>query len=410
MQKLSLLFLLVCASLAFSQTYKESLLYSFQPGEGVSPASGLAIDVNGNLYGTTQFGGQFNCGTIFEVTPQGQETVLYSFDCALNGDEPDAGVTLDSTGNIYGVTHWGGTYDLGIAFKLDTSARFTVLHNFGGPCFGVIGCMGANGDPGSDGQQPISPIVLDASGNIYGSTSQGGLLTNACVDQGVVGCGTLFKLTPTGKETQLYAFLGVGANAETPQFNVLLDAQGDLHATAFGATSVGMFFELSPPRKYFALRQNTPPSYIAQNAAGDYFGTMGLFDLGKSVGMWRYSTSSKPIFREYVFCSGCTNGVTGGSPQGPLTVASNGIVYGTMEFGGSFFSSGKGGGVVFSLNPATAQHAVLYSFPNAGTTTTDGWYPLGGVIQDATGNLYGTLSQGGTFGQGAVFKLTLQQQ
>jgi uncharacterized repeat protein (TIGR03803 family) len=153
------------------------VLYSFSGSDGAYPYAGLIADASGNLYGTTYFGGANGEGTVFKMTPSGTETVLYSFS-GSDGAYPYAGLIADASGNLYGTTHGGGAnvsfgIDYGTVFKLTPSGSETVLYSFSGS---------------SDGGFPYAGLIADASGNLYGTTYQGG----------ADGFGTVFKLTGAG--------------------------------------------------------------------------------------------------------------------------------------------------------------------------------------------------------------------
>lgn len=174
---------------------KETLLYSFARGSGgANPDSVLLLDSQGNLYGTTANGGNSECGgtgcgVIFELSPRSggswTETVLYTF-CSLSnctdGEGPVGPLTRDSSGNLYGVTVFGGAYRncngeaCGVVFKLDTSGKETVLHSFTG---------------GADGAFPSGGLTIDASGNLYGVAEEGGA---TCFTS--YTCGVVFKIIP----------------------------------------------------------------------------------------------------------------------------------------------------------------------------------------------------------------------
>src|SRR5207253_5645914 len=145
-------------------------------------------DAAGNLYGTTTSGGNFGhcgtdgCGTVFKLTPSGTETLLYRFLGTPDASYP-YGLVRDAAGNLYGTTLGGGAYGFGAVFKVTPSGEETVLHSFNLPPDGFI---------------PVGVLVLDAAGNLYGTTTGGGFY----------GLGTVFKLTPSGKETILYSFAG----------------------------------------------------------------------------------------------------------------------------------------------------------------------------------------------------------
>ena len=219
-------------------TGKEIVLYSFTGGaDGGYPYAKLIRDSSGNLYGTTEAGGNVstcNCGVVFKLDITGKETVLYSFAEYPDGSNPLAGLIRDSIGNFYGTTNGGGAYNGGTAFKLDPTDKETVLYSFSfaggggpdavlipGPPGGVYGTTsgagGASfGDPGTvfklnlsgqevvlhtflngppDGWQPLG-LVRDAIGNLYGATSFGGISNTCSAGSHVYGCGIVFKLTP----------------------------------------------------------------------------------------------------------------------------------------------------------------------------------------------------------------------
>lgn len=207
-----------------SQKGIETQLYSFLgPPDGWSPVAGLVMDAQGNLYGTTVAGGTYwyaggnNCGTVFKVTPDGTETVLYNFTGGADGDSPRAGLLLDAQGNLYGTTQEGGAYGGGTVFKLTPSGEQTVLYSFCSQAY----C--------TDGAGPVAGLIADAQGNLYGTTSGGGgncFSSSACQ-------GTVFKLDPSGAETVLYRFCAQSncADGSNPLAGLIMDAQGNLYGT-----------------------------------------------------------------------------------------------------------------------------------------------------------------------------------
>jgi uncharacterized repeat protein (TIGR03803 family) len=192
----------------------ETVLYSFKGGaDGANPAARLAKDLAGNLYGTTTAGGTYNGGTVFKLSPAGQETVLYSFGHGADGAIPIAGVTIDGTGKLYGTTSVGGAYGNGTVFQLTPSNPTwteNILHHFG---------------MGNDGGILYSGLVLDGAGNLYGAATDGG-------NGGENGGGTIFELTPSGGGwtfTVLYGLPGWGISGSFR--DLLLDASGNIYAT-----------------------------------------------------------------------------------------------------------------------------------------------------------------------------------
>jgi uncharacterized repeat protein (TIGR03803 family) len=197
----------------------ETVLHSFAGGEdGAVPLAALASDRSGNLFGTTADGGPDNEGTIFEITAAGAETILYAF---TNGGDPQASLILNKQGNLFGTTLFGGKFGDGTVFKCTPDGVETDLYTFSG---------------GNDGGAPQSSLIADNNGNLYGTTSGGG----------AHGRGTVFRLSPDGKETALYAFTG-GSDGEYPSAGLIADQNGNLFGTtsAGGTADVGVVFELS---------------------------------------------------------------------------------------------------------------------------------------------------------------------
>ena len=203
----------------------ETVLYNFSGGtDGLLPLGALLLDSAGTLYGTTEQGGDYGHGTVFKLTKKGKLTVLYSFTGADDGDAPVATLLMDATGNLFGMTSQGGTYNKGTVFKIGKSGKFTSLYTFTG---------------GADGARPLSSLILDAKGQkLLGTTMQGGS-----------GSGVVFSLSKTGKEKVLYAFTG-GADGGFPVAALLLDNAGNLYSTAEmgGSASAGVVFKLTPKK------------------------------------------------------------------------------------------------------------------------------------------------------------------
>ena len=246
-------------------SWTESVLHSFNGSDGASPEAGLTFDAAGNLYGTT--GGP---GTAFKLTPNADgswtESVLHYFKPNVLG--PEAGLIFDATGNLYGTTYGGGTDNLGTVFKLtpnaDGSWTESVLHSFNS----------------GDGANPWAGLIFDATGNLYGTTESGG----------AHNFGTVFKLTPNADrswtESVLYRFRGDPAS--TPIFaGLIFDGAGNLYGTVSGASasSGGAAFKLSPDQDggwtYSLLHvfqgkpAHTPYGGLVLGSAGTLYGTTG---------------------------------------------------------------------------------------------------------------------------------------
>jgi uncharacterized repeat protein (TIGR03803 family) len=240
---------------------------------GRPPREGLAGDGLGNLYGTTAEGGSGTkacpgvsiqgqtislggCGVVFKLDRSGNETVLYNFTGGTDGAFPSAGLVLDLAGNLYGTTWVGGDLTAsacpgssftgyppgcGVVFKLDPTGKETVLYRFTG---------------GADGSQPAAGLVWDRAGNLYGTTQGGGSTSGLCGPGPPTesGCGVVFKLDPTGKETVLYTFTG-GADGAQPTARLVWDRAGNLYGTTrqggittgvCAPTGCGVVFKLEP--------------------------------------------------------------------------------------------------------------------------------------------------------------------
>lgn len=216
------------------------MLHSFGNGnDGRAPRANLIFDASGNLYGTTFGGGSDGDGTVFELSPNGDgtwsENVLYSFQSGgTDGNWPDADLTFDPAGNLYGTTRIGGTdtFHVGTVFELSPNGHGTwtesILHSFQ--------------SDGKDGNTPLAGLVLDTAGNLYGTTEYGG--GASC------SCGTVFELSP-GKNGQWTEHILHSFNVENgsgPVAGVIFDAAGSLYGTTFsgGSRNNGTVFKLSP--------------------------------------------------------------------------------------------------------------------------------------------------------------------
>jgi uncharacterized repeat protein (TIGR03803 family) len=193
---------------------KKRTLYAFAGPDGARPGSAhLVVDKRGNLYGTTSQGGPDNHGVIFKLTPGGKETVLHSFD-GDDGDAPNAGLIADKNGNFYGTTAGGGAHLAGTVFKFTVPGEVTVLYSFAG---------------GSDGNDPLAGVILDKSGNVYGTTSAGGDSND----------GTVFGLAPDGSRI-LNMSLERAKDGAPPTGSLVMDRQGALYGTAFYGGAKGL--------------------------------------------------------------------------------------------------------------------------------------------------------------------------
>lgn len=212
----------------------ETVLHSFgsEITDGQMPIARLLLDSAGNLYGTTYSGGTQGMGTVFKVTPSGTETVLYSFAGTPDGSGPEAGLILHA-GIFYGTTYQGGASNYGTVFALTEKGQETVLHSFSALH--------------QDGHYPAAALVRDSSGNLYGTTLGGGIETKYChvIEN---GCGVIFKLSSAGKETVLHRFAGYPIEGASPISDLLRDSLGNLYGTTNvgGGAGSGTVFEFAP--------------------------------------------------------------------------------------------------------------------------------------------------------------------
>ncbi len=194
---------------SYGDFYYYQKVYAFSGSEGKLPFAGLAVDAAGNFYGTTEYGGADDCGTVFKITPDFTETALHTFTCGSDGGYPAASLILDSKGNLYGEAANGGTGcggggGCGTIFKLTPNGTFTVLHAF----------------TDDEGHIPWQGLIMDAHKNLYGVTDTAG----------AGGLGTVFKLTHKGKLIVLHAFAG-GSDGNGPGSPLIMDGSGNLYGT-----------------------------------------------------------------------------------------------------------------------------------------------------------------------------------
>ena len=366
--------------------WTETVLYVFKghaSNDGATPEGGLVIDQAGNLYGTTGYGGSgpctllggaVGCGTVYELSPPAKkgdpwtETVLYSLQGGKDGYVATGDLVSDKAGNLYGATLLGGgkgtTCDslyggqCGTVFKLSPpkqkGGKWTekVLHRFAG---------------GTDGAVPNGGLVFDSKGAAsYGTTQFGGYAGGEC---GVVGCGTVFRLSPPAKkggpwiEVVLRRFKLGKSGAAEPAAGVIFDGQGNLFSTTVG---------------------------------GGNSGSGTVFQLARdSEGKW----VERVLYR-------FRDGKDGANPFGSLVFGANGDLYGTASGGGTV-----GGGTIFQLRAAKGDSWVFSSVYEFGVPP-DGDYPGGTLVLDKSGTLFGvTLGGGhtggncGNYGCGTVFML-----
>jgi uncharacterized repeat protein (TIGR03803 family) len=418
-----------------SAEWKEKVLYSFQGiPDGSGPVGAVVFDQAGNLYGATTEGGSSSChsvtqcGTVFQLAPPAQqgdpwtETVLYVFkgNASNDGATPVGGLVIDSSGNLYGTTGYGGTGDCilvglrlgcGTVYELSPPAQKggawteTILYSF---------------PTAKQGYLPNGDLVFDSAGNLYGATMFGGGFGTTC-DPFYQYCGSVFKLSPPktkgGKWTEkvLHGFAG-GMDGLAPTGGLILDDKGAVYGTTSGGGGPGWgtAFELKQPTKkggawtekilhLFANGTDgaSPNGGLIFDTKGALYGTTLSGGLGVEGTVFRLTKTSGGRWAETILYSfSYLNTDDGTFPVGGLALDKSGDLYGTAGAGGTY-----NGGVAYRLKPAgpgkTWPLTVLYDFER----TPDGSGPEARLINDGAGSLYSTTSGGGTPGNGTVFKV-----
>lgn len=382
--------LVICFSrLLPAQT--DQTLYNFTGfGDGGNPLSSLVMDSAGNLYGTTFVGGQFGAGEVYELSPTGI-SVIYSFTGGADGANPYAAdVIFDASGNLYGTTAGGGANNLGTVFKLAPSASGwteSVLHSFAGT---------------TDGATPAAGLVFDLAGDLYGTTSVGGI-NNA---------GTVFQLKPgtngVWSEKVIHAFNT--KDGSVPNGGLVFDRANNLYGVTQGggAKSAGVVFKLTPSTKGWAISilhnftggadgGNPFAERLILDSSGRVYGTTqggGQFNGGT---VFRLTSTATGQWSDRVLYN--FNTKLAANPFSGLTMDSKGNLYGTCANGNGVTTVGA----VFEL---IAQPDDKWTEVNLHLfTRTDGQFPESALLRDASGNLYGTTLQGGASNMGVVFEI-----
>lgn len=385
--------------MAHAQTF--TVFHAFSGNDGGIPNGDLIRDQAGNFYGTTRSGqGSSLYGVVFKLDPSGSATVLHRFTNGADGAFPYGRLLRTNDGSLYGMTLGGGDPSClcGTVFKLTTDGSLTVLHTFLG---------------GEDGMQNIGQPgggLVRIGNALFGATYFGG--DPAC-DPGL-GCGVIFKLTPSGDETVLYRFSGA-ADGAFPR-DLVADSAGNIFGVAesgYSGVSVnGAVFKLDntgQPVFLYNFLGGTDGSYpywrltVAVDEPGILYGTTiagGSSGCGSGFCgvLFKLDTSNgtETVLHRFAIQPG-----DGEQPSGSVLYRA-GNLFGTTYFGGNVNGAcNLGCGVVYA-NSSTGRYRLLHSF----TGGVDGAAPNGALIQDSAGALYGAAAVGGAGNNGLIFKIT----
>ena len=351
------------------------VLYSFTSYTASAyPSAGLVQGPDGNFYGTSVGGGANYTGTVFELTPAGIFSTLYTFSAQssqapygnADGADPEGGLTLGSDGNFYGTTVSGGANANGTIFQMTPAGVLNTLYSFSATDGSAVNPYNPETSYyyNVDGDYPSGPLVEGSDGNFYGTAQVGG----------ANGTGTIFRVTPTGEYTVLHTFnanLLTGASntdGGEPMGSLVQGADGNFYGTTSfgGVNGGGTFFQITPGGVLTTLYSFAGATY---NSEGDEVNAGGAY------------------------------------PNASLILGNDGNFYGTTGSGGP-----GGNGTIFQVTPAGVLTS-LYAFSATSTQApygnADGVVPSGGLTLGSAGNFYGTTVSGGTSGAGTIFKLTV---
>jgi uncharacterized repeat protein (TIGR03803 family) len=357
-----------------SPTGQWTELYSFTGGDdGGYPLGGLAF-TDGNFYGVTLSGGAEGNGTVFSMTPSGDETPIHSFTCAVGGCVPFAGLALGPGGLLYGTTYYGGTNSFGGIFSISTAGQLTELYSF---------------TNGVDGVNVATVLAEGLDGDLYGASQSGG------TNDGASGNGTIFKITPGGTFSLLYTFTN-GADGNSPNGGLTPDASGNFYGTTAsgGAFGNGTAFELTQAGSFKVLYAftggqdgSTPGSILVLGGDGNFYGTT-LFS-GPSLGGTAFQMTPAGVVSNVL----SFNNVNSGSSPGDLVEGSDSNFYGLTIYGGS-----NGDGTIFKFSSSVQERGLQAQLPNSeysaltdlyNDTTGPGWYLHQNWSNGAADNWYG---------------------
>lgn len=354
-------------------SYTITTVASFDGTDSGAPLAPVSLDKGGNLYGTTAGGGAYGYGTVFEIA-SGTNTIttLASFDL-YDGVQPLAGVSLDGSGNLYGATPSGGANNDGTIFEIAKGSNtITVLATFSG----------------ADGGFPEGSLTLDSTGDLYGTTANGG----------AGGYGTVFEIAKGSNSITTLASFN-DTNGDSPKAGLILDGSGDLYGTAFagGANDDGTIFEIASDSNVITALASfnissgiRPLAGLALDNSGNFYGTTWEGGADGDGTVFELAKGSNTITALASF-----DGFDGTQPQDSLILDGSGNLYGTTYEGGA-----DGDGTVFEIARGSNAITTLATFDGS-----NGAQSQAGLTLDGNGDLYGTTLSGGAAGAGTVFEL-----
>jgi uncharacterized repeat protein (TIGR03803 family) len=333
-------------------------LHSFSGPDGFEPYSGLIQGPDGNFYGTTYAGGASTNGTVFRITPGGQMTVLHNFcqtDCS-DGANPVPGLMLGADGEFYGTTSGGGSSGMGTVFRMTPDGAITTLHSFAG----------------ADGATPEGGLIQTPNGSLFGTTYNGGNNNGLCLSFNAVGCGTVFRINPDGTFTTLYFFCSQNycADGSNPVATLTEGSNGELYGTTsaggitfYCQTGCGTIFKITSQGElttlYTFCSQSgctdgmLPTGSLVQVTDGNYYGTTVAG--GGTPNCSFYGQGCGTVFRVTPTGKLTTlmlfNPNAGGAPWAGPVQNTNGILYGTTMGGDPSTNLGTVFGLSAGLRP-----------------------------------------------------------
>lgn len=398
-----------------------TILKKFTPAtDGGNPFGSLTLATDGNFYGLTSIsGGSGYAGTVFKMTPTGVVTVLKRFTEAVDGGSPFGSLIQSSDGKLYGMTKHGGKNMKGVVFQITTAGAYKVLANLNGA---------------DHGNQPLGDVAIGKDSVYFGVAKTGGAFNfgtiykicggvttvvksfNRTVDGGnpiaglmrgkdgnfygvaetggTNGVGTIFRVTPAGTFTILRHMKGA-TDGEYPQGPLVQGADGYLYGITYsgGTSGGGTIFKMNTTGTVFTVLRHLFPSTDGNRAmTGLTIGPDGAFYGMTSNNTRFFKITAAGVYTNLKTLSYSTDG---GSPIGGLTLGTDGNFYGTMSAGGGYSA-----GVIFKITPAGT-----YTKLRQLSATTDGSTPKGRLLQGSDGAFYGTTTIGGTYKSGTIFRI-----